>query len=194
MPKKPTLALLFFLLPLVLGFSLGEEAHHGSALTDILGKTINFIILFGGLGFLLAKPLRKLLEEAGLAVAQTIQKIESAKKDAKHKLAALQEKMAGLESEVRKIREDGQEAGKQDRDRLLAQARLEVDRIKSLTELEIQMHAQTAQTELREYAAELAVSLAEANIERRMTPELHARLIDNSIRQLDRLNGKAHSG
>lgn len=194
MPKKPTVALLFFLLPLVLGFSSGEETHHGSPLVEMLGKTVNFLILFGGLGFLLAKPIRKLLEEAGRAVGLTIQKTEDAKKDAVQKLAALQDKMAGLESEVRKIREDGEEAGRREKERLLATARQEVDRIKSLADLEIRTHAEAAQAELREYAAELAVSLAEENIKRRMTPELHARLIDRSIRQLDRLHEKASSG
>jgi F-type H+-transporting ATPase subunit b len=190
MPGKK---LIFALLPLTLGFSSAEETH-GSALTDILGKTVNFIILFGGLGFLLAKPLRKFLEEAGLAVEKTIQKTKGARKDAEQKLETLKERMQGLETEARKIREDGRESGKHDRDRLLSQARQEVDKIKSLTELEIGMHAQAAQAELREYAAELAVSLAETNIKRRMTPELHARLIDDSIRQLDKLNDKTHSG
>jgi F0F1-type ATP synthase membrane subunit b/b' len=191
--KKLTFALFLVLLPLVLGFSSGEETH-GSPLTDILGKTVNFIILFGGLGFLLAKPLRRFLEEAGLAVEKTIQKTKGARKDAEQKLDALKERMQGLESEARKIREDGRESGKHDSDRLLSKARLEIDKIKSLTELEISMHAQAAQAELREYAAELAVSRAETNIKRRMTPELHARLIDDSIRQLDKLNDKAHSG
>ncbi len=191
--KKLTSALLLFLVPFVLGFSSAEETH-GSALTDILGKTVNFIILFGGLGFLLAKPLRRFLEEAGLAVEKTIQKTQGAKKDAEQKVAVLTERMQGLASEARKIREDGRESGKHDSDRLLSKARLEIDKIKSLTELEISMHAQAAQAELREYAAELAVSRAETNIKRRMTPELHARLIDDSIRQLDKLNDKAHSG
>ncbi len=191
--KKPTLVLLFLLLPLALGFSEAEETH-GSALTDILGKTVNFLILFGGLGFLLAKPIRKFLEEAGLAVEKTIQKTERAREDAQQKLDTLKERMEGLESEARKIREDGRESGKHDSDRLLSKARLEIDKIKSLTELEISMHAQAAQAELREYAAELAVSRAETNIKRRMTPELHARLIDDSIRQLDRLNAKTDSG
>jgi F-type H+-transporting ATPase subunit b len=191
--KKLAFAFLLFLVPLALGFS-SAEGTHGSALTDILGKTVNFIILFGGLGFLLAKPLRRFLEEAGLAVEKTIEKTQSAKKNAEQKLEALKERMAGLEAEARKIREDGREAGKNESDRLLSQARDETDKIKSQTGLEIKMHAQGARTELRKYAAELAVTLAETNIKRRMTPELHARLIDDSIRQLDRLNDKAHSG
>jgi F-type H+-transporting ATPase subunit b len=191
--KKRTFALLLALLPFALGFSSAEETH-GSPLTDILGKTVNFIILFGGLGFLLAKPLRKFLEEAGLAVEKTIQKTLQARKDAEQKLEELKERMQGLEAEARKIREDSQEAGKRDSDRLLAQARQEGDRIKSLAEMEINAHAQAVQAELREYAAERAVSLAETNIKQRMTPEFHIRLIDKSIRQLDKLNDKAHSG
>lgn len=191
--KKSTTALLLALLPLFLGFSSSEETH-ASPLLDILGKTINFLILFGGLGFLLAKPLRKFLEDAGLAVAQTIRKTETAKRKAEQKLEALQVRMEGLESEVGKIKQAGREAGDKDKARLLAQARQEVDRIKSLAELEIDMHAQTVQAELREYAAGLAVTLAETRIKERLTPELHSQMIDHSIGQLERLYEKAHSG
>jgi F-type H+-transporting ATPase subunit b len=190
--RKLTFVVLLVLLPLFLGFSEAEEAH-GSPLTDILGKTVNFIILFGGLGFLLAKPVRRFLEEAGLAVEKTIQKTERARKEAEQKLEALKERMSRLESDALKIRDAGREAGQRDSERLLAQARQEVERVKSLAELEIKAHSQAVQSELKEYAAGLAVSLAETNIKRRMTPQIHARLIDGSIRQLDRLYEKAHS-
>lgn len=190
--RKLTSILLLALLPFVLGFSEAEESH-GSPLTDLLGKTINFIILFGGLGFLLARPIRNFLEEAGLAVEKTIQKTKRAKEDTERKFEALKEQIQGLESEARKIKEAGREAGNQERDRLLASARQEAEKIKSLAELEIKMHSQSVRSELREYAAGLAVSLAEESIKRRMTPELHAHLIDNSIRQLDKLHEKTHS-
>ena len=190
--KKLTFVVLLVLLPLFLGFSEGEEAH-GSPLSEMLGKTVNFIILFGGLAFLLAKPVRRFLEEAGLAVEKTIQKTERARKEAEQKLETLKERMSRLESEALKIRDAGREAGKWDSERLLVQARQEAERIKSLAELEIKAHSQAVQSELKEYAAGLAVSLAETNIKRRMTPQIHARLIDGSIRQLDRLYEKAHS-
>lgn len=191
--KKSTAAILLAILPLLLGFSLSEETH-SSPLLDILGKTINFLILFGGLAFLLAKPLRKFLEDAGLAVAQTIRKTETAKRRAERKLEALQARIEGLESEVGGIKDAGREAGRKEKGRLLAQAQQEVDRIKSLAELEIDMHSQAAQDELREYAAGLAVTLAEKRIKERLTPELHSRMIDHSIRQLERLYEKAHFG
>jgi F-type H+-transporting ATPase subunit b len=193
MPKpKQTTALLLMLLPLWLGFTSAEESH-ASPLADLLGKTVNFVILFGGLGFLLAKPLRKFLAEIGLSVEKTIQETVRAKTDAEKKLASLKGRMITLEQEVRKIRSDGEEAGRWEKERILALARQESERIRGFAAQEIQALAQSAQAEVRERAAEMAVSLARANIERRLTPELHSRLIDESIRSLEALYEEPHS-
>ena len=189
--KRPA-ALVLLLLPFWLGFSTAEESHV-SPLTDLLGKTVNFVILFGGLGFLLAKPLRRFLTEMGLAVAETIKDTEKAKKDAEGKLQSLQERMLTLEQEVREIKSDGEEAGRKEKERTLDLARQESERIKSFAAQEIQAHAQAAQAEVRERAAGAAVSLARTNIERRLTPELHSRLIDESIRSLEALYEEPHS-
>ena len=169
----------------------------GAERADRLGikilAALGIVILFGGLGFLLAKPLRKLLTEMGLSVAETIKGTEKARKDAEGKLQALQERMLTLEQEVRKIRSDGEEAGRREKERTLDLARQESERIKSLAAQEIQALAQAARAEVRERAAEAAVSLARANIERRLTPEFHSRLIDESIRSLETLYEEPHS-
>ncbi|HCS47641.1 MAG TPA: hypothetical protein DIW61_05055 [Candidatus Aminicenantes bacterium] len=189
---KRNLALFIFLLPLLLGFSPAEESH-ASPLADLLGKTVNFIILFGGLGFLLAKPLRKYLAEIGLSVAKTIQETKRAQTDAEKRLQSFQERMQGLEMEVRKIKGEGEEAGEGEKARVLALARQESEKIKSFAAQEIEALSESARAELKEHAAEMAVSLARANIERRLTPELHSHLIDESIRRLETLYEKPHS-
>ena len=191
---KPKLnaALLLVLLPFLLGFSSDQESHV-SPLADFLGKTVNFVILFGGLGFLLAKPLRKFLKEIGLSVAKTIQETGKAKADAEDRLESLKERIQSLEQEVRKIRDEGEEAGGREKERILALARQESQKIRSFAAQEIEALAQSAQAELKRHAAEMAVSLARANIERRLTPELHSRLIDESIGSLETLDEKPHS-
>ena len=191
---KPKLnaALLLGFLPLLLGFS-SEQESHVSPLTDLLGKTVNFVILFGGLGFLLAKPLRKFLAEIGLSVEKTIQETWRAKTDSERKLELFQERMESLEQEVRKIKGEGEEAGGREKERILALARQESEKVKSFAAQEIEALSQSAQAELREHAAEMAVSLARANIERRLTPELHSHFIDESIRRLEGLHEKPDS-
>jgi F-type H+-transporting ATPase subunit b len=193
MPRtKRNVALVLVLLPLWLGFSSAEESQ-ASPLAGLLGKTVNFVILFGGLGFLLAKPLRKFLAEIGLSVEKTIQETVRAKTDAEERLASLQARMQTLEKEVGKIKSDGEEAGRWEKERILALARQESERIRGFAAQEIQALAQSAQAEVRERAAETAVSLARANIERRLTPELHSRLIDESIHSLEALYEEPHS-
>ena len=189
---KQNAALLLVILPLLLGFS-SEQESHVSPLTDLLGKTVNFIILFGGLGFLLAKPLRKFLADMGLAVAQTIQETEKARTDAEDRLDSLRERMQDLEQEVRKFRDEGEEAGGREKERILALARQESEKIKSFAAQEIEALSQSAQAELKRHAAEMAVSLARTKIEGRLTPGLHSRLIDESICILEALYEKPHS-
>jgi F-type H+-transporting ATPase subunit b len=188
-----TPALVLLVLPLFLGFSSVEEGHT-SPLTDLLGKTINFIILFGGLAYLLAKPLRKLLAEMGLAVKNTIQETAKAKTEAEEKLAALLARMQGLEQEARAIKDEGEKEGERERARILSLARKESERIRAFAAQEVETLTRSARAELNAHAAELAVSLARARIERRLTPELHSHLIDDSISRLDSLYEKPHSG
>jgi F0F1-type ATP synthase membrane subunit b/b' len=189
--KRPV-AYILLLLPLWLGF-FSEEGSHASPLADLLGKTVNFVILFGGLAFVLAKPLRRFLAEMGLSVAETIKDTEKAKQEAEEKLRSLRERMLTLDQEVRKIKNDGEEAGRKEKERTQLLARREAERIRSFTAQEIQALAQGARAEIRERAAEAAVARARANIQRRLTPELHSRLIDESIRSLETLYEEPHS-
>lgn len=189
---KSNAAVWLVLLPFLMGF-YSEQESHVSPLADLLGKTVNFVILFGGLGLLLAKPLQKFLAEIGLSVAKTIQETEKARTDAEDRLESLRQRMQGLEQEIRKVKNEGEETGAREKERILALARLESERIQSFAAQEIEALAQSAQAELKKHAAGLAVSLARTNIERRLTPELHSRLIDKSIRSLETLYEKPRS-
>jgi len=175
-----------------MGF-VSEPESHASPLADILGKTVNFLILFGGLSFLLAKPLRKFLAEIGLSVEKTIRETERARTEAVDRLESLKKRMESLEEEIRDIKTEAEEAGNRERERALALARRESEKIRLLAAQEIEILAQAAKAELRAHAADIAVSLARANLERRLTPEAHSRFIDDSIRNLEALDEKFHS-
>lgn len=193
--RQPKLnaALLLALLPFLVGFSSDQESHV-SPLVDLLGKTINFVILFGGLAFLLAKPLRKYLAEISLSVEKTIRETAKARSEAEERLESLKGRLQSLEQEVRQIKLEGEKTGEREKERVLASARRESEKIKSFAAQEIEALSQSAQAELRKHAAEISISLARVNIERRLTPELHSRLIDESIVRLENLYGKTHSG
>ncbi len=194
MSRKIQAIFLLLILPLFLCFSSSEEKAQSSAWVDFLAKTINFVILFGGLAFLLAKPLRKFLGELALSIRKTIEETEKARREAEEKFGLIKRRLQGLEGEIQAIRKDGEESGKTEKNRIQSLAREEAEKIKEFSSQEIEAHAQKISRELREYAAELAVSLAQAKIEQRLTPDIHARLIDESIAGLEKLYEKSDSG
>jgi F-type H+-transporting ATPase subunit b len=194
MPRKVHVILLVLFLPLFLCFFSAEEHARVSALTDFLGKTLNFILLFGGLAFVLAKPIRRYLEARTAAVREMINTAIASRKEAEEKLEAMQRRLQGLQEEVRKIKGQGEVEGEKTRKDILERARLEAEKLREFARQEIETRLQEARRELREYAAELAVSLAQAKIEKRLTPGLHSRLIEESIEQLGSLHEKSNSG
>jgi F-type H+-transporting ATPase subunit b len=192
MPGKKYTALLLLLVPFFLGAASAEEAHR-SAFMDYLGKTVNFVLLFGGLGFLLAKPLRAFLENRASGLRAAMEEAEMSRKDAEARLAAIRRRIDGLEQEVDQVREEGVLDGHQERERILEQARRETEKLMAFASQEIRHQGLEAARELRAFAAALAVAKARARIEERLTPELHSRLIDESIGGIGKLHERSSS-
>ncbi len=193
MPGRKQAALLLILVPLFLCAASSEESHR-SALTDYLGKTVNFILLFGGLGFLLAKPLRAFLEARASGLKATMDEAEASRREAEARLEAIRGRLGRLEQELEQIKRDGELNGRQEQERILEQARREAEKLMTFAGQEIRHQGQEAARELRAYAAGLAVSLARTRIEARLTPELHSRLIDGSLGEIGKLHEKPYSG
>jgi F-type H+-transporting ATPase subunit b len=194
MPRKTQVIYLLVFLPLFLCFSLAEEKAAGSAWMDFLAKSVNFILLFGGLAFLLAKPLRAFLEGRSAGIKKTIKEAEESRIEAEEKLEGIRRRIGTLEEEILNIKKIGETEGRKERERILERARLEAEKIKTFAQQEIDMRALAALRELRKHAAELAVSLAQAKIEERLTPDIQSRLIDESIEGLGKLHEKSNSG
>ena len=161
---------------------------------DFLGKSLNFIILFGGLAFVLAKPIKNFLRELILSVEKTITETERDRKKAEKELARVQGELEGLAAEVQKIKQEGEAAGLIEKERILAIARKEAERVTSLARQEIERHTQAAKRRLREHAADLAISMAKSKIRKRMTDDLHRRIIERSIQGLEKLYEDARPG
>ena len=191
--RRQALAVLA-LLPLLVFASAAEEASHPSALVDLLGKTLNFLLLFGGLAFVLAKPVRAFLERLTEEARRALAEASSSKEEAEKRLESIRARLAGLNEEVRGIKAAGEALGQKDRARISDLAAREAEKIRAMAREEIEARAQASRRELRRFAADLAVSLARSRIERRLTPELQTRLIDESIDILGKQHAERNSG
>ena len=176
---------ILLLLPFFLFLSTEKEESHASPLVGYLGKVLNFLVLFGGLGFLLRKPLLSFLERRGQEIDSTIKEAEKEREETGKKYKHVQGRLQKLKRELEEIRKDAEEEGKKRKESILQEAEKEAERIKNFTRQEIEMFYQTKVHELKAQTAELATGLAMMNIKAKMTPKSQSLLIDLSIDKLE---------
>lgn len=164
-----------------------QESHEGSG-SGLTGKLINFAILFGGLFFLLRKPIMGLLTQRTRDVAKTLDEAQAARREAEAQLAEARAKAASLEAELGRLRAGAEEEGRREKERIREMAAQEAERLRSLAKLEVEAHLKAGVRDLKAYTAELAAALAEERIKARLSPADQSGLIDESIAKLKTLH------
>ncbi len=190
---RKKIILILLVLPFFVFMSPDEE-EHSSGLVDFLWKTVNFIILFGGLTYLLYKPIRSFLEKRAQDIQLSLKEAEESKKNAEQKLKEIETRLAGLGKEVEKVMQEAEKEGMRGKEETLQMAQRETEKIKYFAQQEIDAITRSRMRELREYSAALATALAEERIKKKMSPELQSMLINRSIERLDKLDEKPNSG
>ncbi len=175
--------LLLAVLP-ALVFLTAEEHAAGAGTADFLGRVVNFLVLAGGLGFLLFKPLRSFLGRQGEKVAAALAEAKEARLDAGRKYESARGKLADLDREARALRDGAAEEAGRERQRIARLAAAEAEKVKRMTAEEVELQRRAALKELRAHAAERLVALAEERLRRSLTAEDQARLVDASIERL----------
>ena len=192
MITKKSIPLLLCLLPFLLFFS-SEEEHHGENPMEFVGKVVNFLILFGGLTYLLYKPVRRFLEEKGKEISHSIQASRDSRKEAEETLKQANKRLQKLADEISRIKQVSELDGKERKDRILDSASKRAEQMKQMAQQEIEMLTQESVRQLKEHVISLSTELARKKIQQRMTPEVHSRLIDRSIERFEELNEKSNS-
>ncbi|OGD20741.1 MAG: hypothetical protein A2W03_09905 [Candidatus Aminicenantes bacterium RBG_16_63_16] len=182
--------LVLFAVPFLL-FMSAEEGGHVSATMDFLGKLVNFLILFGGLAFVMRKPVKAMLAKRSADVAGTIRQTEEDRAGAETKAGESRAKMSDLEEEVRRLKIAAEEEGRRETERIARAAGEEAERLKKLARQEVEEQVRRGVRELKTYAAARATDLARERIRKRLTPEAQAVLIDKSIDRLSDFHEKS---
>ncbi len=189
MHHKKIAFLTLLLTPFILFMSSTEESSAANSM-DFIGKVINFLVLFGGLVYLLRKPLSKFLQGRADSLQVSMQEALDSRKKAESNLKEVESRLEKLDEEVKKIRHGADVEGAALQESITQETDRDVDRLRKLAHQEIDRLTQSGILEIREHIANLSTDFARKNIVDRMTRELHASLIDRSIERLDELYEK----
>ena len=170
------------------GAAHGEarEAAHGSEhpVRDVVAKLFNFAILVGALTYFLKTPIAGYLAGRSAQIRQDLVTAAELRKTASAQLEQIQQKLNALPAELDALKARGEEDVRAEKVRMAQLAAAERERLIAQTRREIDMRLRLARRDLTEYAAQLAVNVAQDRIARTITPEDQLRLVDRYASQL----------
>ena len=101
-------------------------------------QTINVLIVLGGLYYILWKPLSKTLTSRGEKIEGDLREASSAKEKAEQLLASYQQQLTEAQQEARDILQKATEMAEAARSEIVAQSKEEAERILEQARLEIE--------------------------------------------------------
>jgi F0F1-type ATP synthase membrane subunit b/b' len=168
--------LVVFLLALPVLASEAAEEDPAASATGTLFRWLNFLLVFGGAGYLLKKHGGPFFRANAKAIAANITEASAAKAAADRELREAEKRVAHFDQEFAGLREAARHESAAEADRLRASGRTEIEKINQAARAELAAAERAAQQELRALAASMAVERAGALMSSRMTPETRARM------------------
>ncbi len=160
----------------------GEEEEGGPLALAM--RWINVIILFGGLGYLLREPAVAFFEARKEEILGGLQKSRAAQKDAAARMSEIEGRLSRLSAEMAGIKSDAEESARTERERIVADAKVEAGRAVEQSGAEVQRVARGMEQEIRSHIAEGVVRSAKEKLRSRLTGDDHGRIVRRAVDDL----------
>ncbi len=181
------IALLFVVAPVLVGSAAAagtEGEHHEESLGAFLSRVVNSALLFGGIYYLVRKPLAEHLARRSAQITADLATARETNATATIRLQEIEGRLRQLPAELDELRRRGAEEIAAEQERIREQAAHERERLLEQTRREIDRRLRTARRELGELTAHLAVDVARARLAAQMTADDQYRLIDRYAVQM----------
>jgi F-type H+-transporting ATPase subunit b len=157
---------------------------HGESLGSFLSRIANFLILAGGLFYLLRSPLAKYLDSRAHQIKADLVTAGETRKAAAEELAQIESRMQQLPGEIEALKARGVQEVQAEQERIRQAAAVERERLLEQARREIDGQLAGARRVLKQDAADLAVNVARRRIEHEITDADRARLVDRYVAQV----------
>jgi len=162
----------------------GEHAEEHGGLSGLIWPTANFLVLCGALYYFLRTPFVDYLSGRSSQIRKDLIEAAELNRAATAQLAEVDRKMQRLPAELEALRTRGAQEIVAEEERIASAAATDRARLLTHTRREIEVRLQTAQRELSDHAADLAIALATQRLARELTPADHTRLVDRYVDQV----------
>jgi F0F1-type ATP synthase membrane subunit b/b' len=160
------------------------EAHgeaHGESLGAFLSRIGNFLLLAGGLYYLLRSPVKRYLDSRGQQIRSDLHSAAELRTQAMARMADIDARLKALPGELEALKARGKEEVAAEQVRIKQAAEAERQRLVEQTRREIDRQLQIARRDLTEFTADLAVGVARTRLSQGLSPADQQRLVDRYV-------------
>lgn len=157
-----------------------EEKHE----PGIGWQVANFIILAGFLGYMVKKNAGKFFDARTGHIQSGIYDAAKAKRDSEARLADVERRIAGLGSEIEKMRADMRKEMAAEGERIRLETERHIHRVQEQAAQDIESMIKAGRRDLKTYSAELALKMAEEQLHGRITHDVENNLVSSFISDL----------
>lgn len=154
-----------------------------------LWKFVNLAVFIVGAIYLhqrFGKPISEALRARGEGIKRELETAREEKQHALAKLAEVEARIQEMDREVLSIREHAEFEAEAERERIKIATQAEVNKLKQQAQREIESTAKAAVQELRDFASQQSVALAEEWIRRDLSTEDDTRITGLNVEKLGR--------
>ena len=178
--------LIFFFTALPVLAEEGGKPDPAESSTGLLFRWLNFLIVFGGIAYLIAKYGGSFFRGNAKAISASIREATAVKVEADRELREVETKIARLDQDVAERREEARRNWAAESERLNTSAQAEIEKIAHAAREELAASERAAQQQVREMAASLAVERAAALVSSMMNTEVRSRMFQSFLGELGR--------
>src|SRR5215475_1016105 len=103
------------------------ETHHEETAFQIIARWANFAVLFGGLAYLLRKPMSEFFRTRRNDIADGLQRAQDEHASARARMDEIEQRLAHLAADVAALKSEAERESHADRERILIETKREVE-------------------------------------------------------------------
>jgi F0F1-type ATP synthase membrane subunit b/b' len=165
-------------------FVEGESAPWWNVPSFEVWRFVNLFIFIGLFIYILRRPVSEAMRARREGIRRDLMRAQEERNAALAKLAEVEARLARLDAEVASVREQTKKEAAEEGERIRISTEEETRKLRIQAQREIESAGKVARQELREFAAEQSVRLAEEMIRLDIKPEDDARLVGLRIEEL----------
>jgi ATP synthase F0 subunit b len=162
----------------------GETAPWWNIPSFEVWRWLNLLIFVGLFIYILRRPVSEAMRARREGIRRDLMRAQEERNAALAKLEEVEARLSRLGAEVTGVRQQSEREATEERERIRKSTEEETRKLREQAQREIESAGKAARQELREFAAEQSVRLAEEIIRRDIKPEDDARLVSLRVEEL----------